>query len=111
MSEHVVMAIYAPKEGKEEELLELIRGHVPALRALGLASDRPAQLLKTFDGSAYIEIFAWANAEASSKAHETPEVQAIWGPMMEIADFPALKDLEEGQHRFPHFAPVDGVVA
>jgi len=110
MSAQVVIAIYRPKEGGEQRLRELLAVHVPALRKLGLATERPVVLMKTLDGSAYLETFEWATAEAAQAAHENPEVQAIWGPMMEVADFPSLGELEESKTRFPHFQPVDGLV-
>ena len=110
MGAQLVIAIYRPKLGGDARLRELIAGHVPALRQLGLASERPVVLMQTFDGSAYLEVFEWATAEAAQKAHEMPEVMAIWGPMMEVADFPSLGDLPESKGRFPHFQPVDGLV-
>ena len=110
MGAHLCIAVYRPKEGGEERLRELIAGHVPALRELGLATDRPVVLMKTFDGTAYLEVFEWATEDAAAKAHEDPAVQAIWGPMMEVADFPALNELEASKTRFPHFEPVDGLV-
>ena len=111
MAGAIVTAIYRPHPGKDEELLALIRDHVPLLRRLGLATERPALLFRGPTSGAYVEVFEWASADASSRAHESPEVGAVWGKMMEIADFPAWKDLEEGQHRFPHFEPRDGVVS
>lgn len=106
MSEQVVMAVYRPKEGRDEALRELIRRHVDTLRRLGLATDRPVTVLKTLDGEAYLEIFGWVSPDAARQAHETPEVQEIWGAMMEIADFPALGEIEAGKTRFPHFEAV-----
>ena len=110
MGAQLVIAVYRPKEGGEDRLRELLAGHVPALRELGLATDRPVVLMKTFDGSAWLEVFEWADEQAAHKAHEDPAVQAIWGPMMEVADFPPLGELAEASTRFPHFQPVDDVV-
>jgi len=107
VSEQVVIAIYRPREGGDERLRELIAGHVPTLRRVGLATSRPALLLRTLDGGAYLEVFGWVDEHASSRAHETPEVQAIWGAMGEVADFVALGELAEAAHRFPHFEPVE----
>ena len=59
MGAQLVIAVYRPKEGGEERLRELLAGHVPALRELGLATDRPVVLMKTLDGSAYLEVFDW----------------------------------------------------
>lgn len=108
MEPQVVMAVYLPKKGKDEALLELVKRHLPTLRRLGLATDRPAMLLKS--KQAYIEIFEWVSSEASAQAHTTPEIAEIWEAMGEIADFPPLGVLEEASRRFPHFAAVDGIV-
>jgi hypothetical protein len=104
---NVVMALYRPRPGQDEALRALIAGHVGTLRRIGLATDRPAVLLRAADGT-YLEIFEWRPG-AAQRAHENPEVQAIWGAMAAIADFPALGELAESKQRFPHFAPADGV--
>ena len=105
----MVIAMYRPHEGKDAELRELIARHMPALRAEGLVTDRPATLMRAGDGT-YLEVFEWKPG-ASSAAHTNPAVQAVWGPMMEVADFPALGDLAEAGGRFPHFEPIDGLTA
>ena len=81
---------YYPKKGKEKELLELIKKHWPALLKLGLVTDEPATVYQAHDkrsGNTYfIEIFAWRDEEASSIAHQTPEVMAVWEPMGNIME-------------------------
>ncbi len=76
---------YYPKKGKERELVELVKKHWPTLRKLGLATEEPPQIYEAHDkrsGNTYfIEIFAWRDEEASSVAHQTPEVMAVWEPM------------------------------
>lgn len=76
---------YRPKKGKEEEIFALVKKHWPALKAIGLATNDPAKVYRATDkrsGQVYfIEIFAWRDEEASSIAHQTPEVMAIWEPM------------------------------
>lgn len=105
----VVIAVYRPRPGGEARLRELIAEHVPALRRLGLITDRPVLLLRGED--AYLEIFEWVSAEAARKAHDAPEVARVWNAMAEVADFPSLADLPEAGGRFPHFAPVEGMEA
>ncbi len=81
---------YLPKKGKEKELLELVKKHWPTLRKLGLATAEPPQIYQATDkrsGSVYfIEIFSWADENASSVAHQTPEVMAVWEPMGNIME-------------------------
>ena len=97
----IVLALYRAHAGKDAELRALIDRHLPALRAEGLITDRPPVLMRAADGT-YIEMFEWVDGGAE-RAHHTPAVMAVWGPMGEIADFPALKDLPEAAGRFPHF--------
>lgn len=108
MQPEVVFAIYRPKPGQDEALLGLLRRHLPTLRRLGLATERPALLLGSKDAS--IEVFEWASSEASAQAHTTPEVAEIWRAIEGVAEFPPLDELEESKQRFPHFVALDGVV-
>ena len=102
----VVFAAYRPKPGGAERLLQIVRGHLPALRKLGLVTDRKSTLVRAKDGT-LIEVFEWIDGGAANRAHHAPEVQAIWRAMDEVGEFPALQTLPEFQARFPHFTPVD----
>jgi quinol monooxygenase YgiN len=89
---------YRPKKGKEEEVFELVKKHWPALKALGLSTDEPAKVYRATDkrsGQVYfVEIFSWRDEQASSVAHQTPEVMAIWEPMGPILEGLELARLE-----------------
>ena len=107
MSDHqefgnMVIAMYRPKEGKDSDLREQIKGHLPALRRLGLATGREALVLLASDG-AYLEIFEWASAEAVEAAHTHPEVAELWENMGKDCDFISLSDLSNAGRPFPHF--------
>ncbi len=54
----VVIVAYRPKPGREADLLALTRTHVPELRALRLATDRPATTMQAKDGTV-VEVFEW----------------------------------------------------
>jgi hypothetical protein len=101
----IVTAIYRAHPGQDSALEDLVRRHEPTLRASGLVTERATVLMRSADGS-WVEVFEWVDADASRRAHEHPEVGAIWGAMMEVADFPCLADLPEATERFPHFRPV-----
>jgi quinol monooxygenase YgiN len=83
---------YVPKQGKEAELLALVKKHEPALRAAGLCTAEPFKIWKAFDirkkRTSFIEQFQWKDGNASNVAHQTPEVMAVWEPMG-----PVLEDL------------------
>ena len=109
MPDEMVIAVYRPKAGKDAALLALIARHVATLRAEGLATSRPALLMRAGDGS-YLEIFEWkGGTKSSDAAHSNPRVREIWDPMMECCDFGSLSSLPESAHPFPHFTAVDGV--
>jgi len=101
----MVIALYRPHPGKDAELRELIRQHLPTLRTLELATDRPAVLMRAKDGT-YLEVFEWRTGESAGLAHQHPLVAKIWEAMGKIADFPALEALEEAKQRFSHFEPI-----
>jgi hypothetical protein len=81
---------YVPKQGKEEELLALVKKHEPALRKVGLASPEPFRVWKAYDirkqRVAFIEFFQWKDGTSSDVAHQTPEVMAVWEPMGPILE-------------------------
>lgn len=103
---HMVIALYRPKPGGAEGLLGEIRQHLPTLRRLGLATDRPAMLLRAKDGT-FLEIFEWTSAEAVAQAHSHPEVQAMWGRFNQFAEYGTLGSLSEAADMFPHFEWVE----
>lgn len=104
------VAIFKPHPGKDAEVLELIKRHVPTLRREGLATDHPVLLLKAADGS-LIEIASWKSEAASRSAPDNPTVMALWNAFARCCDFQKLKNLAEAQNEFAHFERLDGVVA
>jgi len=99
MASQIVFAAYKPQEGKEEELKQLIKEHVPTLRKLELITDRPALTVRAQDGT-FIEIIEWYDVEAADKAHEHPAVAKIWEQMGAISKFMPLKELPETAKTF-----------
>lgn len=102
----VVFALYQPHPGEDETLRKLIPGHLPALKKIGLITDRPALLVRSGNGT-YIEIFEWVSKSAANAAHQHPEIAKIWEAMGQVADFPGLASLEEAGAQFPHFEVID----
>ena len=102
----MVIVVYRPKAGREAELLELVRGHVPALRAEGLATARPPLVMRAADGC-LVEVFEWASAEAVERAHHNPNVQALWGRFAGCCSYETLASLPEAQRPFSPFDPVE----
>lgn len=86
----------------EEDLLSETRAHVPLLRSLGLATDRPSLVLRAPDGS-LVEYFEWASHDAITAAHEHPEVAAMWGRYERCCTYGTLADLPNGADLFAEF--------
>ena len=101
-----VIVCYRPKPGHEAALLELVRGHVPRLRALGLVSDRAPLAMRAADGT-LVEVFEWASAEAIARAHGEPEVHIMWADFGAACDIVKLTDLAETQQLFAEFTALE----
>lgn len=97
-----VIVSYRPKPGQAQALLALVRGHVPALQRLGLASNRAPFIMRAADSS-IVEVFDWASADAIHRAHEHPEVQALWARFEAVCDYGSLSALPEAAGPFAEF--------
>jgi uncharacterized glyoxalase superfamily protein PhnB len=100
-----VIACYRTKPGQEAALRELVRGHVPALRALGLATDREPYSLQAADGT-LVEVFEWASAKAIADAHTHPGVHKLWAAFGEACSYVRLSELAEAKDLFAEFSPL-----
>jgi hypothetical protein len=89
---------YVPKQGKEAELLALVKKHEPALRKLGLVTDEPFRVWKAYDirkrRVQYIEYFVWKDGSGSDVAHQSPEIMAIWEPMGPVLEELTICEVE-----------------
>lgn len=103
---HYVIACYRPKAGKEEELLAVLRDHLPLLRAEGLATDRPANVMQAADGT-ILEVFEWVSQEAVEQAHENERVKALWDRFAEVCEYVPPSAVPENHAVFPDFEPID----
>jgi hypothetical protein len=101
-----VIAAYRPRAGKAERLLELVKEHLPILRAQGLATERPPYVMRAADGT-LVEVFEWQSDEAARQAHNNPAVLAMWARFGEACEYDCLASLAECKTPFPHFEPVD----
>lgn len=102
----MVIVAYRPKPGKEEVLLSEVRDHVHLLRSEGLATDRPATVMRARDGT-LVEVFEWASPAAIAEAHSNPRVQAMWGRFAACCDTIPLSSLAEAGEMFAEFEAVD----
>jgi hypothetical protein len=96
---------YRPKPGKEAELLDLSMEHVPYLRSIGLATDRPPVIARSSDGTV-IEVFEWVEG-GIEKAHHHPDLQKMWARYSAACDYVPLNSLPETSQIFANFIPVE----
>ncbi|SEG54292.1 hypothetical protein SAMN05421819_3412 [Bryocella elongata] len=101
----LVIVAYKPKPGMEAELLQLTLEHVPLLRKLGLATNRPALAGRAKDGT-IVEVFEWAPG-AIAKAHTDPEVGKLWVRYNAACDYVPLNSVAEASDMFAGFVPID----
>jgi quinol monooxygenase YgiN len=101
----IVIACYKPKPGKLDELRALTKGHVSALQAEGLATDRAAIVMEAADGTV-IEVFEWKSPEAIDAAHSNPTIMAIWERFHELCDYVPIGSVEEARQVFSGFTPL-----
>jgi hypothetical protein len=100
----VVIVAYRPKLGKEADLLQLTREHVPLLRAEGLATDRPVTACQAKDGT-IVEVFEWV-AGGTERAHTNPAVIKLWERYAAACDYVPLVSLPEASNMFASFTPL-----
>ena len=102
---NTVFCHYRVAPGNESDFEALLRRHWPTLHRLGLVTEEPARCYKGQEqdgGPLYIEVFEWLDS-AVERAHEHPEVMAIWEPMDRLCE---PRDGRPGME-FPHLAPLD----
>lgn len=100
--ERIVIVAYKAIQGKQETLIDLLKGHVSILRDQGLATDRPQVLMLSKDGS-IIEIFEWKSKEAIEQAHFNPVIQTLWEKFAQICEYKPVSEIEETGHLFSEF--------
>ncbi|WDI30330.1 antibiotic biosynthesis monooxygenase [Hyphococcus flavus] len=102
----MVIACYRPKPGKDDELRELMKTHLPTLRGEGLVEVGPSLCGKAKDGT-IVEVFKWKSQAAIDAAHENKNVIAMWERFGAVCDYVTISDVEESKQMFSPFAPVD----
>ena len=101
-----VICHYRVAKGNEQKFEALLLRHWPTLHQLGLVTDTPSQQFKGEEQDSgqpiYYEIFDWLDG-AVERAHEHPEVMAIWEPMDTLCEARGSKPNME----FPHVQRID----
>ncbi len=101
----ISVACYKPKQGCESDLLELVRNHLPPLRAEGLVTLRPSIVMRTADGT-IVEVFEWVSQDAIACAHSNPVALELWKRFEAVCSYVTPASLSEFNNLFAHFEPV-----
>ena len=101
-----VICSFRPKPGKDAELLDVLKGHMPCLRGEGLVTDRDACFMRASDGT-IIEVFEWKSAEHSERAHENAAVLEMRERLKACCDYLTLRDVPDTAGPFPNFESVE----
>ena len=101
----ISVACYKPKPGCDDALLELVRNHLPPLRAEGLVTDRASIVMRAGDGTV-IEVFEWVSQEAVAGAHSNPAVLALWKSFEAVCTYAIPSNIVEFTKMFADFEPV-----
>ena len=76
-----VVCTYRVKPEREEEFRKLLLQHWPKLRELGMVTDEPSVAYRGLDAKGrpfFVEIFSWKSGALTRRAHDHPDVMAIW---------------------------------
>jgi quinol monooxygenase YgiN len=101
-----VIVVYRPKRGKEKELQQLLRDHMPILKKENLITDRKPFVMKSNEGI-FVEVFEWKSPEAIKQAHTNVEVGKLWEKFGEVCEYDAAVNVKEFHNLFSEFETVD----
>lgn len=102
----MVIACYRPKPGKDDDLLVLVKTHLPTLRAEGLVGDGPSLCGRAADGT-LVEVFSWKSQAAIDGAHKNEQVLAMWDKLAEVCDYTVIADVEGAKDLFMSLTPIE----
>lgn len=100
------LCIYRVKPGSESAFEELLAKHWPTLRRVGLAADKPSTIYRGSEGEGqpiFVELLNWKDEHGAERAHELPDVLAVWEPMGKLCEqrggrpsmeFPLVEQIE-----------------
>jgi quinol monooxygenase YgiN len=105
MEERIVIVAYKPKQGKMEELKQLMKEHVPILREQHLATDRTPIIMEANDGTV-IEVFEWKSEQSMKEAHSNPVVLKMWERFAMACEYIPVAQVQEASKLFSQFIPI-----
>ena len=104
---HTVICHYRVAAGNESKFEILLDKHWPTLHRLGLVTGEPSRTFRGVEQDnekpIYFEIFEWLDG-AVERAHEHPDVMAVWEPMDHLCE----KRGDKPSMEFPHVQALNG---
>jgi hypothetical protein len=100
------LCIYRVKSGAEAKFKKLLAKHWPTLKRVGLAADVPSTFYQGTEGDkqpVFVELLNWKDRHGAERAHEIPDVMAVWEPMGKLCEsrdgrpameFPVVEPIE-----------------
>ena len=85
--------------------MELVRNHLPPLRAERLVTDRASIVMRAGDGTV-VEVFEWVSQEAIAGAHHNHAVLELWKRFEAVCTYVVPSTVSEFTQMFAHFEPV-----
>ena len=83
------LCIYRVKAGSEGAFRKLLAKHWPTLKRVGLGADVPSTIYQGAEDEGqpiFFELLNWRDAEGPNRAHELPDVMAVWEPMGKLCE-------------------------
>lgn len=102
----ISIAAFRAKPGKERDLMQVLDDRLPLMRKLSFATDRAEVRCRSHDG-VVITISEWASAEAIERAHQNPEVHALWTRFADCCEWVKLEALPEAARDFACFEAIN----
>jgi hypothetical protein len=83
------LCIYRVKVGSESAFKKLLAKHWPTLRRVGLGANVASTIYQGSEGDnapIFVELLHWKDEHGAEKAHEIPDVMAVWEPMGKLCE-------------------------
>ena len=83
------LCIYRVRKGSEKPFRSLLEKHWPTLRRVGLGADVPSVVYEGTEEEGepiFFEVLNWKDTKGPDRAHEIPDVMAVWEPMGKLCE-------------------------
>jgi len=100
-----------PYQGKEEEVIRLLKQHDVTLRKMGFTTDRPVLWLRGEKEGHVIEVAEWRSEQKLEEGQQHEDVQGLWRQFDNLSENTRLSDLGDAKERYTLLPAVSGQIA